>query len=88
MKKGEKKFIQIGNIFDFAEARLQKKVSRGDIEYYTINDVIDNAIKIRKYLDKNPRGLTIPTRTKEERRLANLKARKLYLWNKMMSLRG
>jgi hypothetical protein len=48
-----KKFIEIGNIFEFAEARLQKKVSRGDMEYYTALDVIDNAIKIRKYLDKN-----------------------------------
>ena len=41
-----KKFIAIGNIFEFAEARLQKKVSRGDMEYYTELDVIDNAIKM------------------------------------------
>jgi hypothetical protein len=88
MKKGQKKFIEIGNIFEFAEARLQKKVSRGDMEYYTANDVINNAVKIREYMDKNPKGLKIPTQTKEERRVANLKARKLYLWNKMMSLRG
>jgi len=83
-----KKFIEIGNIFEFAEARLQKKVSRGDMEYYTALDVFDNAIKIRKYLDNHPAGLKIPTMTKEERRIANLKARKTYLWNKMMSLRG
>jgi hypothetical protein len=62
-----KKFIKIGNIFDFAEERLQKKVSRGDMEYYTALDVIDNAIKIRKYLDNHPKGLKIPTQTKEER---------------------
>lgn len=83
-----KKIIEIKNIFQFAEARLQKKVARGDMEYYTEVDVIDSAIKIRKYLDNHPEGLKIPTMTKEERRIANLKARKTYLWNKMMSLRG
>jgi len=68
MKKGQKLFIEIGNIFEFAQARLQKKVSRGDMEYYTALDVIDNAIKIREYMDKNEGRIKIPTQTKEERR--------------------
>ena len=67
MRKGQKKFIEIGNIIEFAENRLQNLVSRGDMEYYTAIDVINNAVKIREYLDKNPKGLKIPTQTKEER---------------------
>jgi len=83
-----KKFIEIGNIFEFAEARLIKKVNQGLMRGYTALDVINGAVKIREYMDKNPRGLKIPTMTKEERRKANLKARKIYLWKKMMALKG
>ena len=70
-----KKFIEIGNIFELAEARLQKKVSKGDMEYYTAIDVINNAVKIRKYLDKNEGRIKIPTQTKEERRAMIRKSR-------------
>jgi len=83
-----KKFIEIGNIFEFAETRLIKKVNQGLMRSYTALDVINGAVKIREYMDKNPRGLKIPTMTKEERRKANLKARKIYLWKKMMALKG
>lgn len=74
MRKGQKKFIEIGNIFEFAEARLQKKVSQNVMRYYTTLDIINNAVKIREYLDKNPRGLKIPTQTKEEKRYQHLMA--------------
>jgi len=81
-----KKFIAIGNIFEFAEARLQKKVSRGDMEYYTELDVIDNAIKIRKYLDNHKGRIKIPTMTKEERRFSEAKRvlRTYYLKKKLL----
>jgi hypothetical protein len=75
-----KKLITISNLFEFAEARLQNLVSRGDMEYYTALDVIDNAIKIREYLDKNPKGLKIPTQTKEERREMIRKSRMNYYY--------
>lgn len=80
MRKGQKKFIEIGNLFEFAEERLQKKVSRGDMEYYTTLDVIDNAVKIREYLDKNPKGLKIPTQTKEERQAITRQSRMNYYY--------
>jgi len=79
-----KKFIEIGNIFDFAEARLQKKVSRGDMEYYTALDVIDNAVKIREYLDKNGGRIKIPTQTKEERRFNDAKRKMRDYWGRGM----
>ncbi len=63
-----KKFIEVGNLFNFAENRLQKKVNKGEMEFYTRLDVIDNAIKLRKYLDKHPEGLKIPKQTTEERK--------------------
>ncbi len=142
MRKGQKKFIEIGNIFDFAEARLQNLVSRGDMEYYTAVDVVNNAVKIREYLDKNVDkvqenrnirclknndkkirdylnkylkrdgsilarlniyvneektnnllnlssvGIKIPTQTKEEKRISNLKVMKDIYWKKMRLLRG
>jgi hypothetical protein len=66
-----KKTISINNIIWFAEERLIQKVKRGDILSYSVADVIDNAIKVRKYLDQNPRP-KIPTQTKEERRFKNL----------------
>lgn len=77
-----KKFIEIGNIFEFAEARLIKKVNQGLMRSYTALDVIDSAVKIREYMDKNPRGLKIPTMTKEERRLMILKSRMNYYYRK------
>lgn len=77
-----KKFIKIENIFEFAEARLQKKVSRGDMEYYTANDVIDNAIKIREYMDKHKGRIKIPTQTKEERLFNDAKRKMRDYWGR------
>lgn len=82
MKKGQKLFIEIGNIFEFAESRLQKKVSRGDMEYYTAVDVIDNAVKIREYLDNHNGRIKIPTQTKEERKFQKRKTNMQYYWGK------
>ena len=67
-----KKVLKIGNIFTFAEDRLIEKVKRGDIYTYSVGDVIDHAIKVRKYLDKNPNP-KIPTQTKEERKFSDKK---------------
>lgn len=80
MRKGQKKFIEIGNIFEFAEARLQNLVSRGDMEYYTANDVINGAVKIRKYLDNHNGRIKIPTQTKEERRTMTRQSRMNYYY--------
>jgi hypothetical protein len=67
-----KKVLKIGNIFTFAEDRLIEKVKRGDIYTYSVGDVIDQAIRVRAYLDKNPNP-KIPTQTKEERKFNEAK---------------
>jgi len=40
--------LQTGNLFELAEKQLQK-----ERKHYTVTDVIDYAIKIRKWLDKH-----------------------------------
>jgi hypothetical protein len=67
--------LKCNNIIEFAEKRLAEKVKRGDILSYSTIDVIANAIKVRKYLDQNPRP-KIPTQTKEERRFKNLEIKR------------
>lgn len=57
--------LKTGNLIEFAENRLIAKVKRGEIHSYSILDIIDNAVKVRKYLDKNKK-LTIPKMTKKE----------------------
>ena len=57
--------LKTGNLIEFAENRLIAKVKRGEIYSYSILDIIDNAVKVRKYLDKNKK-LTIPKMTKKE----------------------
>ena len=76
------KRIKIGNIFKFAEKRLMDKIKRGDIYSYSLLDVIDNAIKVRKYLDINPCP-KIPSLTPEEKRLNQLKRMRRYYIKKM-----
>jgi hypothetical protein len=71
-----KKYIKVGNIFEFSEDRLIAKIKRGDIDTYSVSDIIEGAIKVRKYMDKNPEGLKIPNVTPEERRIKDLKAKR------------
>ena len=46
---------KIGNLFELAEKQLIKEKLAGQIPCYTLSDVIEYAILIRKWLDKNPR---------------------------------
>jgi len=43
---------KIGNLFELAEMQLIKEILRGKRIDYSINDIIDYAVKIRKWLDK------------------------------------
>jgi hypothetical protein len=45
---------KISNLFELAETQLIKEKRQGKIPCYTISDVIDYAIKIRRFLDNNP----------------------------------
>lgn len=58
--------LKTGNLLTFAEDRLIAKVKRGDIHSYSMFDIIDNAIKVRNYLDKHKR-LIIPKLSKSEK---------------------
>jgi len=70
--------LKTGNLIEFAEDRLIAKVKRGDIYSYSILDIIDNAVKVRKYLDKNKK-LSLPKMTKKEiRKKANINRMNYY----------
>lgn len=42
----------IGNLFELAETQLQNEVKAGQRRKYTLENCVDYAIKIRKWLDK------------------------------------
>ena len=74
-----KKYLKTGNLFTFAENRLMTLVKRGDIYSYSLLDVIDQAVKVRKYLDKHPNP-KIPTQTKEEKKkLHSIREKQRYM---------
>jgi len=72
-----KKIIKIGNLFEFAENRLIERVKRGDISGYSLLDIIDNAVKVRKHLDKFGK-IIIPKLTREEIKKNNRASRQRY----------
>jgi hypothetical protein len=45
---------KIGNLFNLAEKRLIREKHLGIIPCYTELDVIEYAVKIRRFLDHNP----------------------------------
>ena len=60
--------IKIGNLFILAEIELQKEGKN-----YTVLDIIDYAIKIRKWLSRNGKQFL-----KAERRIKNNEASRRY----------
>jgi hypothetical protein len=72
-----KRIIKTTNLFEFAENRLIARVKKGDIGSYSVADIIDNAVKVRKYLDKHKK-LIIPKMSILERKQKNLKYRQRY----------
>ena len=68
-----------GNLFELAEKRLIKEKREGIIPCYTALDVIEYAIEIRRWLDKNPRRINqVMKLTKEETRRNNRACRRRY----------
>jgi len=58
---------KIGNLFELAEQQLIKEKKTGKIPCYTLMDVIEYAIIIRKWLDMNPKNISKAMRlTKDE----------------------
>jgi tRNA G46 methylase TrmB len=62
--------VKTGNLFELAERELQRE---GKI--YTISDIIDYAVKMRKWLDEKK---NINKFLKEERRLRHNQANKRF----------
>jgi hypothetical protein len=73
----KKRVIKVGNLFEFAENRLIKRLQKGEIFGYSELDVIVNAIKLREHLDKYGK-LIIPTLTREEIKNKNRVSRHRY----------
>ena len=58
---------KIGNLFELAETQLIKEKKKGIIPCYTLIDIIEYAILIRKWLDDNPKKINqIMKLTREE----------------------
>jgi hypothetical protein len=71
--------IKMGNLFELAEKRLIREKKLGIIPCYTKLDVIEYAIKIRKYLDDNPKRIKqIMKLTREELKKNNKASRRRY----------
>lgn len=47
------------NLFVMAEFQLQKEKRAGVIKKYTIDDIIDKAIYIRRWLDRQARNIKV-----------------------------
>jgi len=62
--------MKVNNLIEFAENRLITKVKRGEIYSYSVGDILDNALKLRRYMDtKKNDKIIIPKMNKEEVRL-------------------
>jgi len=72
---------KIGNLFTLAEQQLQKEKNEGIIPCYTLSDIVDYAILIRKWLDENSKEMSkIMKLTKAElKRNKNLGRQRRYL---------
>ena len=70
---------KIGNLFFLAEKRLIREKKLGLIPCYTELDIIEYAIKIRKWLDNNPNRIKIVMKlSKRELKRNHREAQKRY----------
>ena len=66
---------KIGNLFTLAETQLRREKANGTIPCYTTQDIIEYAVRIRKFLDDNPKkSITLMKITKEEKLKRNREA--------------
>ena len=71
--------FKTGNLFELAELQLIKEKKAGVIPFYTALDVIEYAILIRKWLDKNPKKIhQVMKLTREELKRNNKSSRRRY----------
>jgi len=70
---------KIGNLFELAERQLIKEKKEGIIPCYTLSDIIEYAILIRKYLDDNEHRINkIMKLTLKELKINNRASRRRY----------
>jgi hypothetical protein len=76
---------KIGNLFELAEKKLMQEKKDGLIICYMFDDIIEYAIKIRKWLDNNPKKTRkiLKSTLSEIRRKNNDNAKNYYLDKKM-----
>lgn len=68
-----------GSLFELAETQLIKEKREGIIPCYTLLDVVEYAILIRRWLDRNPRRINhILKLTRKELKKNNRNSRKRY----------
>lgn len=72
---GGSKMLKTGNLFKLAEEQLIYEKNNGIIPCYTMLDIIDYAVRIRKYLDNPKKRIKLTTKQKKEN---NKKCRRLY----------
>jgi hypothetical protein len=70
---------KIGSLFELAEKQLIKERKEGIIPCYTELDIIEYAVLIRKWLDKNPKKVNnLMKLTREEIKRNNRASRHRY----------
>jgi hypothetical protein len=70
---------KIGNLFELAEKRLIREKKSGIIPCYTLSDIVEYAIFIRRWLDNNPKKINkIMKLTREEIKRKNKECRHRY----------
>lgn len=74
-----KKQLKIGNLFELAEKRLIREKQLGLIPCYTMSDIIDYAVEIRKFLDKCPGSKLKKIMTIPKKELKELRRKERYI---------
>jgi hypothetical protein len=66
---------KVGNLFTLAEKQLRKEKADGEIPCYTLQDIIEYAVKIRIFLDDNPKkSINLMKLTKKDKLRRNREA--------------
>jgi hypothetical protein len=67
------------NLFELAEKRLIREKYLGVIPCYTMLDIIDYAVEIRKFLDHNPPSAIKKIMTLTKKELKTLQRKEKYI---------
>jgi len=74
--------IQCGNLFEIARKQLEKKQHAKIIDEITPLMIIDEAVKLRQILDKNPQYFLRITKIKLHKKTAQEKAKRKLIYDR------